>query len=183
MSETNELPEVPNTFKLKGETDDQWLDRITGAYAAPHPAPSEPVAQELAGHFLEDFGGTKGDWQQCKKPIPGMTQPLYKAAPAVAQPLTFALEQSLRREIDDLRATAAAHLSELDAIKAVSVAQPLTHQQVEALYCQPRGQCVVPRDEWDAFARFEAAVRATERACAAAWGVKLADTTGAKEEA
>jgi hypothetical protein len=25
------LPEVPNTFKLPGESDDDWVDRITGA--------------------------------------------------------------------------------------------------------------------------------------------------------
>lgn len=60
--------------------------------------------RELAGHFLEDFGGKKGHWQQCKEPIPGMTQPLYKdakaanaAAPDVSDLLTMAVECRLIR--------------------------------------------------------------------------------------
>jgi hypothetical protein len=32
---------------------------------------------ELAGHFLENFGG-EGYWHQCKQAMPGMTEPLYR---------------------------------------------------------------------------------------------------------
>lgn len=59
---------------------------LAASPAAPAPAQAQPL--ELAGHFLEDFGGQKGYWHQCKGPMDGITQPLYKVATAQAQPLT-----------------------------------------------------------------------------------------------
>ena len=41
---------------------------------------------ELAGHFLENFGG-EGYWHQCKQAMPGMTEPLYRI-PVVPQPVS-----------------------------------------------------------------------------------------------
>ena len=40
---------------------------------------------ELAGHFLENFGG-EGCWHQCKQAMPGMTEPLYRV-PLVPLPV------------------------------------------------------------------------------------------------
>lgn len=80
----------------------KYIERWTRAIAeheVPEPATllsaDRKDAGEPAGHFIRDFGGEPGRWQQCKGPA-HYTEPLYtRPQAAEAEPLTDKLRDDV----------------------------------------------------------------------------------------
>lgn len=116
------------------------------APVAATPAPAPASVAEPVGHFIEDFGGEKGRWQQCKEAAQ-YTVPLFR---------------------EPVQAHAVAHAALAATPAPAPAPAPAQAQQAEPL----RASRVL--DICDQLTMQAYQVRAVEAVCADAWGVKLA---------